>query len=48
MQRKVFWLTFTAFGLIADLILPFWWAVGATFPILAACWWLAYRSEWFE
>jgi len=34
-------------GLIADFTLPLWWAVGATFPILAASWWIAYRSDWF-
>jgi hypothetical protein len=47
MQRKIFWLTFGLLGLIADLALPFWWAVAATFPILAASWWIAYRSDWF-
>lgn len=47
MQRKIFWGTFTVLGLAADLFLPFWWAVGATMPLLAFCWWLAYRSEWF-
>jgi hypothetical protein len=47
MQRKIFWGTFTVLGLAADLFLPFWWAVGATIPLLAFSWWLAYRSEWF-
>jgi hypothetical protein len=47
MQRKVFWLTFTALGLAADFALPFWWAVAATLPLLALSWWIAYRSEWF-
>jgi hypothetical protein len=47
MQRKVFWLSLTLFGLIADIILPFWWALFATIPLVALCWWIAYRSEWF-
>jgi hypothetical protein len=47
MQKKMFWLTFTALGLIADLALPFWWAVAATLPIGVASWWIAYRSDWF-
>jgi hypothetical protein len=47
MQRKIFWTVFGLLGLIADLILPFWWAVGATIPIMWLSWWLAYRSEWF-
>jgi hypothetical protein len=47
MQRKVFWMTFVAAGLVADLVLPFWWALFATIPIAALSWWVAYRSEWF-
>ena len=47
MQRKVFWLTFGALGLIADLVLPFTWALLATLPIGAFSWWVAYRSDWF-
>jgi len=47
MQRKIFWMTFGVLGLVADLFLPFWWAIAATFPILCFCWWLAYRSECF-
>jgi hypothetical protein len=45
MQKKIFWATFTALGLVADLALPFWWAVGATLPIGVFSWWLAYRSN---
>jgi len=48
MQRKIFWMVFAALGLVTDLILPLWWAVGATIPLLALSWWIAYRSEWFE
>lgn len=47
MQRKMFWITFTVLGLVADLILPFWWALGATVPLLWVSWWVAYRSDWF-
>jgi hypothetical protein len=47
MQRKVFWMSFTALGLIADLALPFWWALGATIPAGMLAWWIAYRSDWF-
>lgn len=47
MQRKVFWIAFTALGLIADFALPLWWALAATVPIGVASWWLAYRSDWF-
>jgi hypothetical protein len=47
MQRKIFWMTFAVLGLVADLFLPFWWAIIATFPILGFSWWLAYRSDWF-
>jgi hypothetical protein len=47
MERKIFWLVFAALGLLADFLLPFWWAVAATFPILYISWWVAYRSDWF-
>jgi hypothetical protein len=47
MERKIFWLTFACLGLVADFVLPLWWAMGATVPICAFSWWLAYRSGWF-
>jgi hypothetical protein len=33
--------------LIADFVLPFWWALGAAFPIFLLSWWVADRSDWF-
>lgn len=47
MQRKIFWMTFGGLGVVADLALPFWWAVGVTPLILGFSWWFAYRSDWF-
>ncbi len=47
MQRKIFWTAFAALGLLADVVLPLWWAVAATLPILYVSWWIAYRSDWF-
>jgi len=47
MQRKIFWTVFVLLGLLADLILPFWWACAATIPLLFVAWWVAYRSDWF-
>jgi len=46
-QRKVFWTTFALLGLVADLALPFWWALAATIPLIVVSWWVAYRSGWF-
>jgi hypothetical protein len=46
-ERKVFWMLFVALGLIADFVLPLWWGVAATIPILFVSWWIAYRSDWF-
>jgi len=46
-ERKIFWSTFMILGLIADLVLPLWWALAATIPIFAISWWVAYRSYWF-
>ena len=47
MQRKIFWITFGSLGLLADLVLPVWWALAATIQLLAFSWWFAYRSRWF-
>jgi hypothetical protein len=43
MERKIFWTTFTILG----VLLPLWWALGATIPISFFSWWIAYRSNWF-
>ncbi|MGA7916967.1 MAG: hypothetical protein WCA00_17155 [Candidatus Acidiferrales bacterium] len=47
MQKKIFWTAFTILGLVADMVLPLWWAVAATLPIGYLSWWVAYRSDWF-
>ncbi len=47
MEKKLFWAIFIGLGLLADLTLPFWWAVAATLPILVLSWWIVYRSGWF-
>jgi hypothetical protein len=47
MERKIFWTTFTILGLMADFLLPLWWALGSTIPIFFFSWWIAYRSDWF-
>ena len=48
MQKKVFWISFTALGLLLDVTLPLMWGIILTIPLLIGCWWLAYRSEWFD
>ncbi|MDQ2747691.1 MAG: hypothetical protein M3T96_10590 [Acidobacteriota bacterium] len=48
MQRRVFWISFTLLGLIADVSLPLIWGIIMTLPIMILCWWIAYRSDWFE
>jgi len=48
MERKIFWAVFIVLGLIADFVLPLWWALAATIPIVYVSWWIAYRSGWFE
>jgi hypothetical protein len=47
MQRKIFWLIFLILGLLCDFLLPIWWALAATIPIIIFAWWVAYRSDWF-
>jgi hypothetical protein len=46
-ERKIFWMVFTLLGLLADFVLPLWWALAATIPIGVVSWWVAYRSDWF-
>jgi hypothetical protein len=45
-EKRLFWGTFFVLSLTADLFLPFWWALGATVPILAVSWWIAHRGDW--
>jgi hypothetical protein len=47
MEKKIFWALFTVLGLLADFLLPIWWGLAATVPILFISWWVAYRSDWF-
>jgi hypothetical protein len=47
MERKIFWTVFTLLGLLADFLLPIWWGLAATVPIVFIAWWVAYRSDWF-
>jgi hypothetical protein len=47
MEKKIFWMVFTVLGLVADFLLPIWWGLAATVPILFFSWWVAYRSDWF-
>ena len=47
MEKKIFWMIFSILGLLADFLLPFWWALAATIPILVVTWWVVYRSDWF-
>jgi hypothetical protein len=46
-ERKIFWGSFLLLGLLADFLLPIWWALAATIPIAFVSWWIAYRSDWF-
>jgi len=48
MQRKIFWLLFLILDLLAGFLLPFIWGVIVTVPLAVLCWWIAYRSGWFE
>jgi hypothetical protein len=47
MQRRIFWMFVVVLSLLADFVLPLWWGVAATVPIIAVSWWIAYRSDWF-
>jgi hypothetical protein len=46
-QKKIFWLLVLVLGFAADILLPLWWALLATVPVVMVSWWIAYRSDWF-
>ena len=48
MQRKIFWLLFLTLGLVLDFTLPIVLGQLLTFPLIILCWWIAFRSGWFE
>ncbi len=48
MQRKIFWLLFLTLGGVMDFVLPWVWGLVLSLPLLVLCWWVAYRSGWFE
>jgi uncharacterized membrane protein len=48
MQNKVMWGLIIILSVAADLILPIWWGLIATMPIVVISWWIAYRSGWID
>jgi hypothetical protein len=48
MEKKIFWLLFTVLGAVMGLLLPLWWNLALTLPLLVLCWWVVYRSGWFQ
>jgi len=48
MERKIFWLLFVVLGTAMDFALPLWWSLALTLPLLVACWWVVYKSGWFN
>jgi hypothetical protein len=47
MQKKVMWILIVVFSIAAEVVLPIWWGLFATLPIVVLSWWIAYRSGWF-
>jgi len=45
-ERRVFWAVIAVLGLVVVALLPLWWAVAATVPVVLLAWWLAYESRW--
>ena len=48
MQKKMFWLLFMTLGLVLDFAVPLVWGLILKLPLLVLCWWMAFRSGWFE
>jgi hypothetical protein len=47
-DKKIFWLLFTVLGALMGILLPLWWNLALTLPLLVLCWWVVYRSGWFS
>jgi len=47
-ERKIFWIVVAVLGLLAVIVLPLWWAVAATIPIVVIASWAAYQSAWLR
>ena len=47
MQKKVMWILIVVLSIAADVVLPIWWGLLSTIPIVFLSWWIAYRSGWF-
>jgi hypothetical protein len=48
MEKKIFWLMFIVLSAIMGLTLPLGWNLVLTLPLLVLCWWVVYRSGWFQ
>ena len=48
MEKKIFWLLFTVLGVLMGILLALWWNLALTLPLLVVCWWVVYRSGWFQ
>ena len=48
MEKKIFWLLFTVLGAVMGLLLPLWWNLALSLPLLVFCWWVVYRSGWIS
>ncbi len=48
MQKKVFWLLFTVVSSITGLTLSIYWNLALALPLVVVCWWVVYRSGWFD
>jgi hypothetical protein len=44
MESKIFWIVVAVLGLLAVIVLPLWWAVAATAPIVLVAAWIGYQS----
>jgi hypothetical protein len=47
-KKKIFWVLFIIISTAADFVLPLMWGLLATLPIVFLCWWIVYRTDWFD
>jgi len=47
MEKKIFWMLFFILSLMM-YALPIWLGLVLALPLLVLCWWVAYKSGWFN
>ena len=49
MEKKIFWILFTVLGTLVCFVVPnLWLGLVLQMPLIVLCWWIVYKSGWFN